>query len=118
MSKRMRIAAAVAAAATIIAAAPAMAAPKTINVSTPMTPMKDMFKFKGMPATLTAGTYVFAYTNTSGIDHNLKVGTVSTPTFKSGTKTIKVTLKKGTVKYICAVPGHAQAGMKGTITVK
>ncbi len=116
MSKRMRIAAAVAAAATIIAVAPAMAAtPKTINVSTPKT---AMFKFKGMPATLTAGTYVFAYTNTSGIDHNLKVGTVSTPTFKSGTKTIKVTLKKGTVKYICAVPGHAQAGMKGTITVK
>ncbi len=116
MSKRMRIAAAVAAAATIIAAAPAMAAAaKTINVSTPKT---AMFKFKGMPATLTAGTYVFAYTNTSGIDHNLKVGTVSTPTFKSGTKTIKVTLKKGTVKYICAVPGHAQAGMKGTITVK
>ncbi len=116
MSKRMHIAAAVAAAATIIAAAPAMAAPKTINVSTSKT---AMFNFKGIPATLTAGTYVFAYTNDSGMDHNLKVGTVSTPTFKSGTKTIKVTLKKGTkVKYLCTVPGHAQAGMKGTITVK
>ncbi len=115
MSKRMRIAAAVAAAATIIAAAPAMAAaPKTINVSTSKA---AMFKFKGMPATLAAGTYVFAYTNNSGIDHNLKVGTVSTPIVNKGTKTIKVTLKKGTVKYICAVPGHAQAGMKGTITV-
>ncbi len=115
MSKRMRITAAVAAAATIIAAAPAMAAAKTINTSTSKT---AMFKFKGMPATLTAGTYVFAYTNNSGIDHDLKVGTVSTPTFKSGTKTIKVTLKKGTkVKYLCTVSGHAQAGMKGTITV-
>ncbi len=116
MSKRMRIAAAVAATATIIAAAPAMAAPKTINVSTSKT---AMFKFKGIPATLTAGTYVFAYTNTSGIGHDLKVGTVSTPVFKKGTKTIKVTLKKGTkVKYLCTVSGHAQAGMKGTITVK
>ncbi len=116
MSKRMRIAAAVAATATIIAAAPAMAAPKTINVSTSKT---AMFKFKGIPATLTAGTYVFAYTNTSGIAHDLKVGTVSTPVFKKGTKTIKVTLKKGSkVKYLCTVPGHAQAGMKGTITVK
>ncbi len=116
MSKRMRIAAAVAAAATIIAAAPAMAAPKTINVSTSKT---DTFKFKGMPATLTAGTYVFAYTNNSGIGHDLKVGTVKTPVFSKGTKTVKVTLKKGTrVKYLCTVPGHAQAGMKGTITVK
>ncbi len=116
MSKRMRIAAAVAAAATIIAAAPAMAAPKTIKVSTSKT---AMFNFKGIPATLTAGTYVFAYTNNSGINHDLKVGTVSTPKFSKGTKTIKVTLKKGTkVKYLCTVPGHAQAGMKGTITVK
>ncbi len=116
MSKRMRIAAAVAATATIIAAAPAMAAPKTIKVSTSKT---AMFKFKGIPATLTAGTYVFAYTNNSGVGHDLKVGTVSTPVFKKGTKTIKVTLKKGSkVKYLCTVPGHAQAGMKGTITVK
>ncbi len=116
MSKRMRIAAAVAAAATIIAAAPAMAAAaKTINVSTSKT---AMFKFKGMPATLTAGTYVFAYTNNSGIAHDLKVGTVGTPKFSKGTKTIKVTLKKGSkVKYLCTVPGHAQTGMKGTITV-
>jgi len=116
MSKRMRIAAAVAAAATIIAAAPAMAAAaKTINVSTSKT---AMFKFKGMPTTLKAGTYVFKYTNNSGIDHNLMVGTVSTPMVSKGTQTIKVRLKKGKVKYLCAVPGHAQAGQKGTIIVK
>ncbi len=116
MSKRMRITAAVAAAATIIAAAPAMAAAaKTINTSTSKT---AMFKFKGMPATLAAGTYVFAYTNNSGIAHDLKVGTVSTPVFSKGTKTIKVTLKKGTkVKYLCTVSGHAGMGQKGTITV-
>ncbi len=117
MSKSIRIAAAVAAAATIIAAAPAMAAAatKTINVSTSKT---AMFKFKGIPATLTAGTYVFAYTNNSGIAHDLKVGTVSTPKFSKGTKTIKVTLKKGSrVKYLCTVSGHAAAGQKGTITV-
>jgi uncharacterized cupredoxin-like copper-binding protein len=46
------------------------------------------------------------------------VGSVSTPTFAKGTKSITVTLKKGTVPYICSVPGHAAGGMKGTITVK
>ena len=28
--------------------------------------------------------------------------------------TLKVTLKKGSYKYICTVPGHASFGMKGT----
>ncbi len=116
MSRRMRIAAAVAAAATIIAAAPAMATTtRTIYVSTPKS---DPISFKGMPTTLKAHTYVFAYTNNSGIGHDLKVGTVKTPIFKKGTKTIKVTLKKGTkVKYLCTVSGHAGMGQRGTITV-
>ena len=30
----------------------------------------------------------------------------------------KVTLKPGKYPFLCTVPGHAQAGMKGTITVK
>jgi uncharacterized cupredoxin-like copper-binding protein len=28
-----------------------------------------------------------------------------------------VTLKKGKLSYICTVPGHAAAGMKGKLTV-
>ena len=117
MSNRIRIAALIIAGAAMVAASPAMAAPKvtTVKVSTTKT---AMLKFIGMKSSLKAGTYKFVYTNSSGMDHNLKVGTVSTPTFDSGTKSITVTLKKGTVSYLCTVPGHAAAGMKGTITVK
>jgi uncharacterized cupredoxin-like copper-binding protein len=32
--------------------------------------------------------------------------------------TLTVTLKKGTYAYYCPVPGHRQAGMRGTLTVK
>ena len=32
--------------------------------------------------------------------------------------TVTVTLKKGTYTYYCPVPGHKQAGMKGTLTVR
>ena len=34
------------------------------------------------------------------------------------TSTVTVTLKKGTYTYYCPVPGHEQAGMKGTLTVR
>jgi uncharacterized cupredoxin-like copper-binding protein len=116
MSNRIRLAALVVAGATMIAASPTMAAPKvtTINVATTKT---SMFKFDGVKTPLKAGTYKFVYTNSSGIGHNLKVGSMSTPTFSSGSKSITVTLKKGSVPYECSVPGHAAAGMKGTITV-
>jgi uncharacterized cupredoxin-like copper-binding protein len=29
-----------------------------------------------------------------------------------------VTLKTGNYPYLCTVPGHAEAGMKGTFTVR
>ncbi len=113
--KQLRTIAAVAAiGAAVGVAGPALAAkPVTVSVST-----TSGLKFTGMPSSLKAGTYTFKYTNSSGMGHNLKVGTVSTPTFTKGTKSITVTLKKGTVKYLCTVPGHAAAGMKGSITVK
>jgi uncharacterized cupredoxin-like copper-binding protein len=37
---------------------------------------------------------------------------------KGGTSSFKVTLKPGTYTFLCEVPGHAAAGMKGTLTVK
>ena len=113
MRTRIRIAAVVAAGAAIIAAAPAMGATTTINVQT-----TSGLKFTGMPSSLKAGTYKFVYKNSSGMGHNLRVGTKTTPVFTSGTKSITVTLKKGVTKFECTVPGHAAAGMKGTITVK
>jgi uncharacterized cupredoxin-like copper-binding protein len=42
----------------------------------------------------------------------------STPTFQGGSKTLTVSLKPGTYKFFCSVPGHRQAGMEGTLTVQ
>jgi plastocyanin len=37
---------------------------------------------------------------------------------KGGVSTVTATLKKGTYEFLCTVDAHAQAGMKGTLTVK
>ena len=37
---------------------------------------------------------------------------------KGGTSTVTADLKPGTYEFYCPVPGHKEAGMKGTLTVK
>jgi uncharacterized cupredoxin-like copper-binding protein len=40
------------------------------------------------------------------------------PVFTGGNKTLQVQLKAGNYTFYCPVPGHKQAGMVGTLTVK
>lgn len=37
---------------------------------------------------------------------------------KGGTSTVSATLKAGSYTFYCSVPGHRQAGMEGTLTVR
>ena len=53
------------------------------------------------------------------LEHDFKIGGKVTPKLKPGkTASLTVTLKKGKASYLCTIPGHAAAGMKGVITVK
>ncbi len=77
-----------------------------------------------------AGAVTIEMPNMSGVDHNLaletgeggaspkgsKVG--ATPIIAKGTAKVTVTLKPGAYTFFCEVPGHRQAGMYGTLTVK
>jgi len=78
-------------------------------------------------ATATAGKVTITMTNKSGVPHNvaIQVGTGptgkvlgATPVAPSGTHSITVTLAAGKYTFFCQVPGHRQAGMFGTLTVK
>ena len=60
--------------------------------------------------------------SSAGMDHGIAVegnGVDSDgPTVAPGNlSSLTVTLKKGTYTFYCPVPGHLQAGMKGTLTV-
>jgi plastocyanin len=76
-------------------------------------------------ALATAGPVTVEMPNTSGVSHNIAVqqgtsGAVlgASSFISKGTTSVAVTLKPGTYTFFCQVPGHRQAGMEGTITVK
>jgi uncharacterized cupredoxin-like copper-binding protein len=80
-------------------------------------------KFQVTSAEAKAGKVTLLTKNDSPVPHNISIkgGGVNkqAPTV-SGGKTSKLTviLKPGSYEFYCSVPGHEQAGMKGTLTVK
>jgi uncharacterized cupredoxin-like copper-binding protein len=66
------------------------------------------------------GTVTFVFKNVGHVLHDFKINGKQTPMTQPG-KTAKLVVtfkKKGHYLYLCTVPGHAQAGMKGTFTVR
>ena len=81
-------------------------------------------KFDKTSLSAKAGNVSIDFSNSSSLPHNVTVASSSgavvneTPTFQGGSKTVTMTLKAGTYKFYCTVPGHRQAGMEGTLTVQ
>lgn len=80
-------------------------------------------KFDKSSLNAKAGSVTITMDNPSNVPHGVAVkgsgvdkdGSVVN---KGGKSTVTVTLKKGSYEFYCPVPGHEQAGMKGTLTVK
>jgi plastocyanin len=71
----------------------------------------------------TAGTVAITMNNPAPVPHNvaLEGGGVNEegPTVeKGGASEVTAELKAGKYTFFCSVPGHRQAGMEGTLTVK
>jgi len=77
------------------------------------------FKFTLSTQTVHTGTVTFKLTNNGGIPHDLSINGKQTPNIGPGaTATLKVTFAKpGNYPYLCTIPGHAEAGMKGVLKV-
>ncbi len=64
------------------------------------------------------------FTNQSAVPHDVALEDeagetiAETETLAEGTDSTTAELKPGTYKFFCTVPGHRQAGMEGTLTVK
>lgn len=70
--------------------------------------------------TVLKGTVFFKVTNRGLIRHDFKIAGKKTPVLATGkTATLKVIFTKaGRYTYLCTLPGHAAAGMKGVLVVK
>jgi uncharacterized cupredoxin-like copper-binding protein len=76
------------------------------------------FKFALSKRGAPAGTVTFVLSNKGKVTHNFKIAGKKTPVLKPGkAATLRVTLKKGRYPFLCTLPGHAPAGMKGTFKV-
>jgi uncharacterized cupredoxin-like copper-binding protein len=77
------------------------------------------FHFTLSKATVPKGAVTFKIVNKGKLAHDFKIAGKTSKMVQPGTSTtLKVTLKSGKQKYLCTVPGHAAAGMKGTLKVK
>lgn len=75
--------------------------------------------FVNSKAEAPAGPTTIEMDNESGVPHNIAIkGLGQGPIIPKGISKFQADLKPGTYTYICEVPGHLEAGMKGTLTVK
>ena len=114
--KRITLALGVALAA-LVAAAPIAARPSAATATTVTVTMKE-FKFVLSKKSVPHGKVTFKVVNKGTIGHDFAIGGKKTKVIGKGkSTTLIVTLKKGKLAYKCTVPGHATAGMKGTLKV-
>jgi plastocyanin len=76
--------------------------------------------FKVKSASAKSGKVTLITKNDASVPHNIALkGGPAGPVVSGGkTSTISANLKAGSYTFYCSVPGHEQAGMKGTLTVK
>src|SRR3954452_828911 len=88
------------------------------------TPSGGTLAFDQKDVSAKAGSVTIDFDNKQATPHDVKVEDSSgkelggTDLTTSGTATASVNLQPGTYTFFCSVPGHREAGMEGTLTVK
>jgi plastocyanin len=93
----------------------------TVDISTPS---GSTLAFDQKTASAKAGNVTINFDNKQPLQHDVAVADSSgkvlgqTDLVSSSTANTTVDLQAGTYTFYCTVPGHREAGMQGTLTVK
>lgn len=69
------------------------------------------------------GKVTIDFTNPSALEHNVAIEEngkklAESETLAEGKTSVSANLAPGTYTFLCTIPGHAEAGMEGTLTVR
>jgi uncharacterized cupredoxin-like copper-binding protein len=105
----------------VVQFASARTAPQAHTSATTIQVSGKEFSFKLSSKSIARpGTVRFNFKNAGHVKHDFSINHQHTPMISPG-KTASITVsfkKKGKYQYVCTVPGHAAAGMRGTFTVR
>ena len=93
----------------------------TVDISTPG---GSTLAYDQKSVSAKAGSVTIKFDNKEALQHDVAVADSSgkvlgqTDLVSSGTANATVNLQPGTYTFYCTVPGHKEAGMEGTLTVK
>lgn len=85
---------------------------------------EGMLMFEEKSATAEAGEDTIEFNNPSAVPHNVAIEDsagktiAETETITESETSTTVKLEPGTYTFYCSIPGHREAGMEGTLTVK
>ena len=115
----MRVMLVMATAVLVGGAASASAAVQTPVLLKTVTVKASEFKFTLSSKSAKRGIVIFKVTNVGKVSHDFSINGRKTKMISPGkSDTLRVVfLKKGPYPYMCTVPGHAPAGMKGVFTI-
>jgi uncharacterized cupredoxin-like copper-binding protein len=80
-------------------------------------------RFDKKTLSASAGKVAIVLSNPSPLSHNISiegagVSQQGATVGQGGTSNVALSLKPGTYTFFCSVPGHREAGMQGTLTVR
>jgi plastocyanin len=106
----------------IVIAGPAGARPATTSSIVKVTALSSGLKYNTKVLRAHPGRIKVVFTNLSALNHNVRIESGErelggTKTIAKGTTVTYVSLKKGRYNFYCSVPGHEDAGMRGTLIV-
>jgi len=93
------------------------AAPAAVGVLLDVTGAE--YSFAPSPLKASAGRTTIRFTNKGAVEHDFAIDALHVHLVAQPGKMAEatLTLKPGTYKSYCSVPGHRQSGMQGTLTV-